>query len=45
MNPMEPRPSEFDSPYIHAPVWPWSVTGWCLAALFALFFLLASAHA
>jgi hypothetical protein len=44
MNRKEPRPSEFDSPYINAPVWPWAVTGWSLAALFVLLFLLARAH-
>jgi hypothetical protein len=36
--------SEFDSPYIDAPVWPWSMAGWSLAALFVLLFLLANIY-
>ena len=36
---------EFDSPYIDAPLWPWSVAGWSLAALFVALFVLASLHA
>jgi hypothetical protein len=35
------RSYEFESPYINAPLWPWSVAGWSLAALFALLFVLA----
>jgi hypothetical protein len=29
------------SPHVDAPVWPWSLTGWMLAALFVLLFILA----
>jgi hypothetical protein len=32
---------EVDSPYINAPVWPWSVAGWAFAALFVLLFVIA----
>jgi|SoiMethySBSTD1v2_1073268.scaffolds.fasta_scaffold880988_1 hypothetical protein len=32
---------EFDSPYINAPVWPWSAAGWSLATMFVVLFLLA----
>jgi hypothetical protein len=32
---------ERDSRYINAPVWPWSVAGWSLAAMFILFFVAA----
>jgi len=30
------------SRYVDAPVWPWSVGGWVLAALFVLLFALAA---
>jgi hypothetical protein len=36
---------EFDSPYIDAPVWPWSVAGWSLAALLVALFVLAGLRA
>ena len=33
-------PYELYSPYIHAPVWPWTVAGWTLAVVFLLLFLI-----
>jgi len=39
--PDTPPPYEFDSPHIHAPVWPWSLAGYSIAALLVLLFLLA----
>jgi hypothetical protein len=35
------KSNELDSPYINAPVWPWSVAGWSLAAVFVVLFALA----
>jgi hypothetical protein len=35
------KSNELDSPYIDAPMWPWAVTGWSLAATFVMLFLLA----
>jgi hypothetical protein len=35
------KSKERDSPYINAPLWPWAVTGWSLAAGFIVLFLLA----
>ena len=32
---------ERDSPYINAPVWPWSVAGWSFAAMLILLFIAA----
>ena len=37
--------NELDSPYIDAPIWPWAITGWVLAALFGVLFVLARLHA
>jgi hypothetical protein len=36
----EKAPYEFYSPYLNAPVWPWTVAGWSLAAIFMLLFLI-----
>jgi hypothetical protein len=35
------KSKERDSPYINAPLWPWAITGWSLAATFVMLFLLA----
>lgn len=32
---------ERDSPYIDAPVWPWSFAGWVIAAVALLTFVVA----
>jgi hypothetical protein len=32
---------EYDSPYINAPVWPWSFAGYAMATLMLVLFLLA----
>jgi hypothetical protein len=32
---------ERDSPYIDAPVWPWSLAGWSIGALMVLYFFVA----
>jgi hypothetical protein len=36
-----PMPVEPRGPYINAAVWPWTVAGWSLAALFLVLFLIA----
>jgi hypothetical protein len=33
--------SEVYGPYIDSPVWPWSLAGWCLAALYVVLALAA----
>jgi hypothetical protein len=33
-------PFEVYGPYINAPVWPWTVAGWTMAAIFLLLFLI-----
>jgi hypothetical protein len=32
---------EYDSPYIDAPVWPWSLAGWSIVAALILLALVA----
>jgi hypothetical protein len=32
---------EKDSPFINAPVWPWTVTGWLMAVTFVIMLVLA----
>jgi hypothetical protein len=32
---------ERDSPYMHAPVWPWSLAGWVIAGTIVLMFIVA----
>jgi hypothetical protein len=32
---------EYDSPYIDAPVWPWSLAGWLIAGTLILLALVA----
>ena len=39
--PLRPRPSELQGPYINAPVWPWFAAGWMLGALCVLMFVVA----
>jgi succinate-acetate transporter protein len=33
--------NERDSPYIDAPVWPWSLAGWSVGGLMVLYFFVA----
>lgn len=39
--PLRPRPSELQGPYINAPVWPWFAAGWFLGAICVLMFVIA----
>ena len=39
--PLRPRPSEVEGPYINAPVWPWFAAGWFLGAICVLMFVIA----
>jgi hypothetical protein len=32
---------EKDSPFINAPVWPWTLTGWLMAVTFVIMLVLA----
>ena len=38
------KSNELESPYIDAPVWPWSVAGWSLAAGFVVLFAWACVY-
>jgi hypothetical protein len=36
---------DLDSPFMNAPVWPWALAGWILAAFFLVLFVVARIHA